>query len=225
MIDKRDREIPGFDESDLESSLTVDDLVQFDEALIESLSVETQHIVKAFQHWVGTLEMRIRDLEDKLEEDELTGVFNRRGFIRELERAMSFSTRYGLRAAIVFLDIDRFKAINDKYGHRVGDATLRHVARILSRNVRQSDLVGRLSGDEFAMLLWNVDEEAANEKARELVETIAREPVLDNGVSIPVHLSHGVAVLRPGENCESILDRADAAMYSDKKRNHARLSG
>ncbi len=200
------------------------DTVRLDEALLAGFPPETRQIIQAFEHWVGALEMRIRDLEDKLDEDELTGVFNRRGFVREIERASSFSKRYGLRASIVYLDIDRFKQINDRYGHRIGDMTLRHVAQVLSRNVRQSDLVGRLSGDEFVLLLWNVGLAAAQEKARELVDRIAAEPVVDNDVTISVHLSYGVATLTPEDDCESVLDRADVAMYSDKKRNHARRS-
>lgn len=215
---------PGLFDEAVAATDAADETVRIEDALLESLPLETRQIIKAFEHWVGALEMRIRDLEDKLDEDELTGVFNRRGFVREVERAMSFSKRYGLKASIVYLDIDRFKQINDRFGHRVGDLTLRHVARLLSRNIRQSDLVGRLSGDEFVLLLWKVGQADAEAKARELVDLITAEPVVDNDVTVTVELSHGVAALAPEDDCESVLDRADAAMYSDKKRNHARRS-
>ena len=195
-----------------------------DGSLFENLPPETQQIVQAFEHWVGALELRVRDLEGKLDEDELTGVYNRRGFMRELERATSFSSRYGACGSVVYIDINHFKRINDEYGHRVGDTTLRHVARLLLTNVRKSDLVARLSGDEFALLLWSSDQDMAERKARELIDLIAADPIVEDGKAIEISLSFGVSALKPGDDRDTVLDRADQAMYVDKKRNHARHS-
>ena len=88
--------------------------------------------------------------------DPLTGVLNRRGFERELKRALAYLKRYDTSAALLFVDLDRFKAINDSHGHAAGDAVLRAVAMVIARQVRASDLVARLGGDEFVVLLWNL---------------------------------------------------------------------
>ncbi|MCW2306147.1 GGDEF domain-containing protein [Rhodobium gokarnense] len=186
--------------------------------LLRNLAPEARQIVHAFEHLIHTLDCRIKDLEGKLDEDELTGVFNRRGFMRELERAKAFSGRYGVSATLVFFDVDRFKTINDRFGHRVGDAALRHVARLLLENVRESDLVGRLSGDEFAMLLWNTVPAEAVKRVRALVTFVEENPLCDFGTPIPLHLSSGVAPLETEGACETVLDEADAAMYRDKRR-------
>src|SRR5205823_5820822 len=97
--------------------------------------------------------------------DPLTGIQNRRGLARELERAIAYVKRYGASAALVYLDLDAFKPINDRHGHAAGDAVLRAVAALLHRCVRASDIVARIGGDEFAVLLWNLTAGDAAAKA------------------------------------------------------------
>src|SRR5437660_9578831 len=99
---------------------------------------------------------RMAELEARAEIDPLTDVLNRRGFQRELKRSLAYVKRYGPSAALLYLDLDAFKAINDRHGHAAGDAVLKAVAMVINRHVRASDVVARLGGDEFAVLLWNI---------------------------------------------------------------------
>ena len=106
---------------------------------------------------------RIADLEARVDIDSLTDVLNRRGFERELKRSLAYVKRYGTSAALIYVDLDGFKPVNDRHGHAAGDAVLKAVAAALLRHVRASDVVARIGGDEFAVLLWNVDDAAADE--------------------------------------------------------------
>src|ERR1044072_6319464 len=101
---------------------------------------------------------RIGELEARADIDPLLDILNRRGFERELKRALAHAKRYGTTAALMFVDLDSFKAVNDRHGHGTGDAFLKAVPREITRYVRASDVVGRLGGDEFGVLLWRVDE-------------------------------------------------------------------
>lgn len=145
-----------------------------------------------------------------------------REFQRELKRSLAFVTRYGTPAALVYLDLDGFKAINDRHGHAAGDAVLRNVAATLVTHVRASDVVGRLGGDEFAVLMWNIDAARAETKARELEAIVAASCVDFIGVNsstveLRVGVSSGISVLIAGENFSHILDAADLAMYARKR--------
>src|SRR5918994_2701296 len=103
-------------------------------------------------------------LETLALEDPLTGLLNRRGFMRDLSRAIAYRARYGTPAALMLADLDRFKPINDTYGHEVGDRALAHLSGLLRSNIRSSDCLGRLGGDEFALILWQGDEDTARPK-------------------------------------------------------------
>src|SRR5690348_9772624 len=99
--------------------------------------------------------VQMAELAARAEIDPLTDVLNRRGFERELKRSLAYVKRYGASAALIYIDLDGFKLVNDQHGHTAGDAVLKAIAMVLSRHVRASDLVARLGGDEFALLLWN----------------------------------------------------------------------
>src|SRR5215216_2317798 len=99
---------------------------------------------------------RTKELEASAETDALTGVFNRRGFERELKRSLAYVKRYWTRAALMYVDLDRFKPVNDRHGHAAGDAILQAVGAVLTGAVRASDTVARLGGDEFGLILWNL---------------------------------------------------------------------
>ncbi len=149
--------------------------------------------------------------------DVLAPVLNRRAFLSAVERHAAFVERYGGEAAVVYLDLDRFKALNDGFGHAVGDAALIHVARLLRDNVRDSDAVGRLGGDEFGVLLAQSGAEEARRKALSLAELIAATPLLHEGLVHPLSASIGVHPLARSESAESALARADEAMYAHKR--------
>lgn len=166
------------------------------------------------------------ELADKLahaealaDRDPLVHVFNRRAFLRELHRTMSEVERYKTPAAVLYIDLDGFKALNDGYGHAAGDAVLTHVGRLLMDSVRESDVVGRLGGDEFGVILNRVGVDEARAKAHSLNERVNSSAIIHAGVAHRVAASVGVHAIAVVEDPELALARADEAMYADK---HAR---
>src|SRR3984957_11538761 len=113
---------------------------------------------------------RIAQLERLADEDSLAPIANRRAFVRELSRMIAFTRRYGPPSSVIYFDVNGMKQINDTHGHPAGDAALRHVAEVLCKNVRESDIVGRLGGDEFGVILAQTNQEQANAKAVSLAQ-------------------------------------------------------
>ena len=161
---------------------------------------------------------RLRELEDLANADPLLGILNRRAFMRELQRALAMIDRYGVEACLVFLDVDGLKGLNDDKGHAAGDAALKHVAGILTANVRRSDAVGRLGGDEFGVLLTHVSAATARKKAAALAGRIADAPVEWGGGAFTVRASFGVAPLAKEMTADDAMERADGAMYETKRK-------
>jgi diguanylate cyclase (GGDEF)-like protein len=162
------------------------------------------------------LRSALRAAEEQADTDALTPLQNRRAFVRELARIAAFSERYDVRASLLFFDLDGFKAVNDQFGHAAGDAVLRHVAALLLANVRDSDVVGRVGGDEFAVILAKADLDAARAKGAALASLIAETPCAFEGRRHAVSASIGVHCFARGENAEHILARADEDMYAAK---------
>jgi len=162
------------------------------------------------------LAKRVRNLEDLADTDPLVSVFNRRAFVRELARVMSFAERYNVMASLVFFDLNGFKEINDRYGHAAGDAVLRQVGAVLVGNVRESDVVGRVGGDEFAVILAQSGLEDSRRKGAFLARQIANSPATFEGQTLTVTASVGAYTFEKGDTAERILARADEAMYADK---------
>jgi diguanylate cyclase (GGDEF)-like protein len=168
---------------------------------------------------------KISELEERADVDPLLDVFNRRGFERELRRSIAYVERYGPEAALIYIDLDGFKSVNDTHGHRAGDAVLKAVARLLASKVRASDVVARLGGDEFAVVLWNAGMEAAAAKARDLEHQIEEMRVAYGPEELSVGASGGVVALKAGQDPAYVLDAADKAMYARKSERKAqRLS-
>ncbi|MGZ8377342.1 MAG: PAS domain S-box protein [Gemmatirosa sp.] len=164
-----------------------------------------------------------RALEQRLaalsEHDELTGVYNRRGFRRMLEHGVKSAGRTGARDVLLFLDLDHFKAINDTYGHPAGDAALRDVADVLRATIRDADFAGRLGGDEFAVYAVGLRESGEGHVlAARLQAALAahNRAAADAGCPFAVSFSIGVAEVEPGDTAETLLARADAALYARK---------
>ena len=169
---------------------------------------------------------RMAALEARADVDPLTDVLNRRGFERELRRSLAYVKRYWPSAALLYLDLDGFKSVNDRHGHAAGDAVLKAVAMVLNRYVRASDLVARLGGDEFAVLLWNIGEADAGRKALAIEAAIARTTATHAGATLSVGASAGAALLLPLDQPADVLDRADRAMYARKaERNSSKAAG
>lgn len=162
-------------------------------------------------------EWKIAELEARADIDPLLDIFNRRGFERELARSLAYVKRYRTAAVLVYIDLDGFKAINDRHGHAAGDALLKAVARQLTSHVRASDVVARLGGDEFAVLMWNVSETQAAAKARELEAVIAAAGAGEGAARVSVGASAGVVPLSGDATPAAISEAADKAMYARKK--------
>jgi diguanylate cyclase (GGDEF)-like protein len=171
------------------------------------------------------LAARLAEAQSLADRDALAPVFNRRAFLRELHRTMSEVERYGTPAAVIFIDLDGFKALNDAYGHAAGDAMLRHVGRFLLDSVRESDVVGRLGGDEFGVILNRANAEEARAKARVVSEALNATALMHAGIAHRVHASLGVHPIARLEDPETAIARADEAMYIEKHARRGQAQG
>ncbi|TFV72755.1 GGDEF domain-containing protein [Bradyrhizobium frederickii] len=169
---------------------------------------------------------RVAELEAAADTDFLLEIPNRRGFERELARAVAYMKRYRASGALIVLDVDRLKPINDSFGHAAGDEVLKAIVAILTRQVRASDVVGRLGGDEFALLLWNLSETDAKAKAAAFEQAIDELSFVFRGQHVSAGASAGVALLGAQSDAGRALEEADAAMYVRKahRRHEPRIS-
>lgn len=161
--------------------------------------------------------LRIVQLERLADEDSLAPIANRRAFVRELSRMIAFTRRYGPPSSVIYFDVNGMKQINDTHGHPAGDAALRHVAEILCNNVRSSDIVGRLGGDEFGVILAQTTQEQATGKAVSLAEAIGGTPLCWGKLKIPVSAAYGVYSFSGSDNAQVAIEAADKAMYQHKR--------
>jgi diguanylate cyclase (GGDEF)-like protein len=180
--------------------------------------------VERLERELAVARTQVAEIETRAEIDPLTDVLNRRGFERELKRSLAHVKRYGTSAVLLYLDLDRFKPVNDRHGHAAGDAVLKAVAAVLARHVRASDVVARLGGDEFVVLLWHLSETDAERKARVLEAAIDRTTATHTGITLSVGASVGAALLLPLDQPADVLDRADRAMYARKAARRSVVS-
>lgn len=165
---------------------------------------------------VAQLQERVEQLDHLAHQDSLIDLPNRRGFLRELERLIARVSRYDAKAAMLYVDVDGLKLINDSCGHLAGDQALIQVADLLSSGVRKSDVVARIGGDEFGILLENADEPSAHETASRLVDLIAGCEFLHEGTSLPLSVAIGVGMIEASDAAETVMARADLEMYRRK---------
>lgn len=159
--------------------------------------------------------------------DYLTQVYNRQHFIEYLEWHFASARRWGLPFAVILLDIDHFKAINDRYGHEAGDEALRVVSAMCQAQVRQTDIFARYGGEEFSFLLAQITAEQALAFAERICVSIGQAPINCGKVEIPITVSLGVATYHEGlQDIDALLSAADKAMYQAKRqgRNQAVLA-
>ena len=173
---------------------------------------------------IAEQEARIHQLESLTSTDELTGLLNRRGFMEGMNRALQSARRYNEEGVISFIDLDGFKAINDTYGHPAGDMVLRRVAELLLRNVRKTDLVARIGGDEYAVLFIHAVKQIGRKRAEILRQILNSSCLAFGDVSIPIRASVGSADYTGWSLPEEILNKADRAMYRQKHRRARNLS-
>ena len=176
--------------------------------------------IAALEAALAGAEQRAAGFEAMAHEDPMTGILNRRGFAREVQRAIAFNARYGTPVSLIVFDLDGLKAVNDRRGHEAGDAFIIGVARLLAERLRASDIVARIGGDEFAALLWHAEPVAALARARalqtELDGTAVAYGHACSCVEISLRVSVGVASLTAEGGVEAALARADEALYADK---------
>jgi diguanylate cyclase (GGDEF)-like protein len=165
---------------------------------------------------VAQLQQRVEQLDHLAHQDSLIDLPNRRGFLRELDRIIARAGRYDAKAALLFVDVDGLKAINDSFGHRAGDEALIQVAGLLSSGVRKSDMVARIGGDEFGILLESADEASAHETASRLIDLIAGCEFVHDGDELPLSVAIGVGLIGPTDTAATVMARADEEMYRRK---------
>ena len=165
---------------------------------------------------VAHLESRVDELDQLAHRDALVPLANRRGMMRELETMIARHERHGTPAAVLFVDLDDLKILNDSFGHGGGDAALLKVAENLLEGTRANDCVARLGGDEFCILLDHADQASALETAERLVDTIAAEDFLYEDSPMPLSVAIGVTLIEKGDTPATVLARADKAMYRVK---------
>jgi len=136
--------------------------------------------------------------------------------MRELERLVDRAKRYGEASALLYVDLDGLKMINDTFGHRAGDEALIQVAGMLAKGVRHSDVVARIGGDEFGILLESSDENDAHDTATRLVDQICSCEFLHDGEALPLSVAIGVGMIDALDTPDSVMERADEAMYQRK---------
>jgi diguanylate cyclase (GGDEF)-like protein len=188
--------------------------------LTPSVRTALRHLIEevaALRQELGFTRSRVADLERLADEDALAPVSNRRAFLRDLARTIGYVERYGAACSLLYFDLDGLKAINDTFGHAAGDAALIHVAEVLLAHTRSSDVIGRLGGDEFGVLLTRADEATAHGKAARLSDAVACTRLSWKGETIPVSVAFGAHRLVAGEEPQVALAAADRAMYRQKR--------
>lgn len=165
---------------------------------------------------LAELRERVRELELLADTDTLTPLPNRRRFLRELDRVVGQANRHGTPAAVLYIDLNSLKRVNDRHGHVAGDAALIHVARLLQDLIRSTDVVARIGGDEFGVILDHLDHNSAIETAERLSRCIASTPLDLGGTEVRLQAAIGVATILPGDDAEGVMKRADRNMYLAK---------
>lgn len=191
------------------------------EAALAKLAPEDRAVIQGALERAEKTESELRFLADH---DSLTGLLNRRRFRAELDQYVSFTARYGGRGAVMVIDIDGLKEVNDKLGHQVGDRLIRRVSDILRERVRATDIVARLSGDEFAVLMPQTDTAGAMQLGEDLRAQVA-EDFGPNSEMAAASISVGVTMFggQGGAGSEAVLLAADQAMYQAKAEGRNRI--
>ncbi|WP_162173828.1 GGDEF domain-containing protein [Hyphomonas johnsonii] len=190
-------------------------------AALEALAEE----VIALRAESAGLRAALADAELLADNDALCPVFNRRAFEREVRREIALAGRFQTPLSLIFIDLDHFKKVNDAFGHSAGDDVLIRVSDILLQNTRETDIVGRLGGDEFGIVLAHATHGDSVAKAAELASRIDQLVVLngdDDALSpIRVGASCGVAEWQDGQGADGLIARADQNMFAQKARRKA----
>jgi len=187
-----------------------------DDVVLDADPEALRNEIRRLEAEVAGLESRVEQLDRLACMDVLVPAANRRGLMKALEMVLARHERHGIPSAILFVDVDGLKSINDRHGHAAGDAALVHLTGLMSQNVRKTDLVARIGGDEFAILLDHSPDDIAAQTAGRLATQVAASELLYRGVALDLSIAIGLAMIERGDTPEDVLDRADRAMYSRK---------
>ena len=198
------------------------------EELIRAESLESRERAVRWHLKLRMVERNVQELEgvsrhlERLSlEDSLTGLANRRCLEQKVHPVLAALSADGAPMSIAFIDIDKFKLVNDRHSHHVGDLVLKAIAAILLQATREHDVVARLSGDEFAILFQRADEVEAARVCARISTAVAGHAWDEVAPGLTVTVSIGTAAARPGDSAESLLHRGDSAMYASKRRASA----
>ena len=199
----------------MENAMIYQEMIDMNKNLESMIRQRTQELHGKNQE----LNQKNSELERLSTTDQLTGIFNRRRLDEELEREVNLCARYKKNVAVILFDVDNFKAVNDKYGHGVGDDVLCKVAALTSANIRKTDILGRWGGEEFLIIIPEFAQSAPQlaEKIREVLE-LEKHPQAGT-----VTASLGVTVFKEGDTPSSLVSRADAALYKAKENGRNRV--
>jgi diguanylate cyclase len=175
---------------------------------------------------MGEESSRLRDQvckeRDRAQRDPLTGIPNRAAYDERIATEIARRNRHGRHVSLAVIDIDRFKNVNDRFGHRAGDKVLKNVAEICAANVRATDFLARYGGEEFVLVLPESTLAQAHRVAEKLREDVARKRFYYNSIRVPITVSVGVAECARAESAEDVFQRADRALYAAKERGRNR---
>jgi diguanylate cyclase (GGDEF)-like protein len=196
---------------------------------IQNREQELRELASSLENVVEERTDELRRQNERLEQiaitDSLTGIYNRRFFFELAEKEVARAKRYGNPLSVVILDADRFKKMNDTYGHLIGDQILMNLAQLCQKNIRSLDIIARYGGEEFVILMPEVDCSAAQNSAERLRELVANTSMVTGGLDVMMTISLGVACWNGGPDLDfnALLARADRALYQSKESGRNRV--
>jgi diguanylate cyclase (GGDEF)-like protein len=198
-----------------------------EEEITESVGLAVSALMEKLDdltHELARTKDSFAELERLVDVDCVAPVPNRRAFMRRLAWAIAMQERYGHPCSVLYFDINEFKRINDTYGHPAGDMAIRHVSKVLIEAMRGSDFMARLSGDEFAIIMYYANIDSARERGEKIAERMARSSFVWEGKTISVTAAYGAYEVCKGDDPETALGNADTAMYLNKKLTKSRFA-
>ena len=167
---------------------------------------------------VENISERLATAEQLADQDPLLPIYNRRAFVRELTRTQAFVERYQIEASLVYIDLDKFKNVNDSYGHRAGDHVLQEFSMRLVAAIRDTDVVGRLGGDEFGLILSRTNQKTAQGLVNRLPQELQNNPIIWNDAPLEIDMSYGIVTIEAGMDAQDTMELADGKMYQHKNQ-------
>ncbi len=203
----------------LDETRTIQETARRSNAELGSLRAE----VEAAHEHIARLQHELDETSELVRHDPLTGVLNRKGLDEALDRELARARRSGANLCVAMLDIDNFKALNDTYGHKTGDAALRHLSQVVAETLRPQDVVSRYGGEEFLILLPETDVKNGATTLERLQRELTKRFFLTDNRRLLITFSAGITLMRPDEDPYAAIDRADKAMYAAKRAGKNRV--